>query len=185
MKTFVCIASGPSLKPEDCLLVKDAGLPVIAVNSSWEMVPWCDHIYAGDHQWWQENFNKIGSAATLWCGTETTARHYAINHFDSTLNGGFNSGQRAILLALYLGADRVILLGYDCSIRNGRHWHSDHESGLKNPDEQSTRRWQDEFLRVRQKHGEARIINCSRYTELKAFQTASLEEQLQLCRKYS
>ncbi len=183
MTVFVCIASGPSLNESDCNLIRESGLPAITVNSSWQMAPWCQHIYAGDHHWWQDNHDRISSDAKRWCGTETTAERYGVNQFRSPLNGGFNSGQRAILLAFFLGASKVLLLGYDCSVRNGRHWHDDHGNGLKNPDHSSAIRWKAEFERVRQLYGEARITNCSRYTELTAFPLNGLEEELAICRR--
>lgn len=183
MTAFICLSSGPSLNDHDCDLAQKSGLPVIAVNSSWKMAPWCQHIYAGDHHWWQTNREAITSKASLWCGTETTAQRYGIKQFKSPLNGGFNSGQRAILLAFFLGASKVILLGYDCSIRNGLHWHEDHGNGLKNPDRSSVLRWRGEFERVRQLYGESRITNCSRFTELTIFPQRDLEEELAICRK--
>ena len=180
MNTYICVASGPSLCESDCQLVKSSNLPVIAVNSSWAMTPWCRHVYAGDHQWWQAHRSDLPDSIKKWCGTKTTSRLYGINYFDSPLNGGFNSGQRAILLARYLGAKRILLLGYDCSISRGRHWHSDHTDGLKNPDQLSVKRWHNEFSRINQLMPEGSIINCSRHTELCAFPLGMLE--IELCR---
>jgi len=35
MQTIICIGSGPSLTPEDCLRANDSELSIIAVNNSW------------------------------------------------------------------------------------------------------------------------------------------------------
>lgn len=183
MNTYICVASGPSLNVSDCQLIKESKFHVIAVNNSWQMVPWCQHIYAGDHQWWQKHKSTIPEEITRWCGTRTTASLYGINYFDSPLSGGFNSGQRAILLARYLGATRVILVGYDCSVKNGKHWHADHSDGLKNPDQQSITRWQHEFSRINQLMPEGSVINCSRHTDLLSFPFGKLETEL--CRNTS
>lgn len=59
---------------------------------------------------------------------------YSVNLFRAPDNDAFNSGQRAIQLAAHFGAERIILLGYDCSLENGTHWHGNHPDGLKNPD---------------------------------------------------
>lgn len=177
-KTIICVASGPSLTTEDCLLVRDSGYPVIAVNSTWKKIPWCDHLYAGDHQWWQVNHGKLITDAKLWCGQLTTAHFFGLTHFESPIRGAFNSGQRAILLAFFLGAERIILLGYDCSLQYGTHWHEDHDMGLKNPDETSIRHWQDEFAKITQLYNADKVINCSRNSQLRVFPKGKLEDYL-------
>ncbi|ECL8477708.1 hypothetical protein FTZ03_11825 [Salmonella enterica] len=178
-ETFICIASGPSLTAEDCQLLPDSGYPIIAVNSSWALCPKCHHIYAADCCWWEEHYSLIPSSAGLWCGDEFTARRFGINCFPSALPGSFNSGQRAIELALHLGAQRVLLLGYDCSIRHGTHWHGNHKL-LANPDKFSVARWHDEFSLLQTIAGGTEIINCSRYTRLICFPRQPLEVALSL-----
>ena len=53
---FVCIASGPSLTPEDVQAVKewrDAGKgKVIVVNTTFRAAPWADAMFAMDAKWW-------------------------------------------------------------------------------------------------------------------------------------
>jgi hypothetical protein len=44
---------------------------------------------------------------------------------------GSNSGYAAINLAYHLGAERVLLLGYDMMVRAGkRHWFGNHPQGM-------------------------------------------------------
>lgn len=133
MKCIVCVASGPSLTRKDCLSAVNSGLEVIAVNSSWEMIPECKNLYAGDFQWWQENHENIPKEIVRWSSSHSATAQFDTKYFQSPVNGSFNSGQRAILLAHFLGAERIILLGYDCSVKNGIHWHKNHSLGLKNP----------------------------------------------------
>lgn len=177
MKTFICIASGPSLTGEDCNIASESGATVIAVNNSWILCPTLNHIYAGDHTWWQHNHKIVVTTAQKWCGLPSTAKMYGLHVFESPLNGAYNSGQRAILLAKHLGAQKIILIGYDCAITNKTHWHGDHMN-TRNPDQQDTKRWHEEFHRVRQVVPESMIVNCSRYTELTAFRTGRLEDEL-------
>ncbi len=66
MDKAIVIASGPSLTPEDVRLAMASGWPVIAVNSSWQRVPGCDVIYAGDIEWWAANAHRIDSSAERW-----------------------------------------------------------------------------------------------------------------------
>lgn len=179
MQTFICIASGPSLAASDCQQASHSGSEVISVNSSWTAVPDCQHIYAADCCWWEEYGADITSKAVRWCGDEFTARRFGINWLPSAIAGSFNSGQRAIELAIHLGASRILLLGYDCSIRNGTHWHGNHRL-LANPDSFSVARWQDEYSRLKASAGGVEIINCSRYTRLTCFPRQPLEAALSL-----
>ncbi len=177
MKTYICVASGASLTREDCAIASSSGATVIAVNRSWILCPTLHHIYAGDHAWWQYNHNTVVTTAKKWCGVESTAKLFGLNLFTSPLNGTYNSGQRAILLAKHLGAQKIILIGYDCAITDKTHWHGDHLH-TKNPGQQDIKRWHEEFHRVKQIVPEGMIVNCSRHTELTAFRTGRLEDEL-------
>lgn len=173
INTFVCIASGPSLNAHDCELVRASGLPTIAVNNSWQLAPWCDHLYAGDLAWWDSNGAEIPETCTPWTCSPQAARKYGLRYHQAY--GEFNSGLRAIELAFTLGAERVLLLGYDCTVSNGTHWHGNHE-GTKNPTESLCRKWNQQHSRLPQRD---RVVNCSRETELSAYRLGYLEKELQ------
>lgn len=172
-KTFVCIASGPSLNAHDCELVRSAGLPTIAVNNSWQLAPWCDHLYAGDLAWWDANVSKVPDGPRRWTCTRQASAKHALNLH--TAYGEYNSGLRAIELAFQLGAERVLLLGYDCTVQGGTHWHGDH-SDTKNPDEALCRKWNQQHCRLPQRES---VVNCSRDTALTAYRLGMLEKELQ------
>jgi hypothetical protein len=76
-------------------------------------------------------------------------------------------------LADELGADEIYLLGYDCSLKNGLHWHGKHDGKLTNCD--SIKEWPSIFARV-SRQVDAKVYNCSRYTELKCFEKLELEQ---------
>ena len=90
---------------------------------------------------------------------------------------------RAIQLGIFKGFKSIALLGYDCSLKNGTHWHGKHaEPDLRNPDESKVKKWHDQFSRVSdmaKKQG-VNIYNCSRYTELECFEKMELEEALKI-----
>lgn len=178
-ETIICVASGPSLSRDACELAASSGYKIITVNNSWQIVPRCSFIYAADCCWWEENNALITSDAERWCGDEFTSHRFGINCLKSALSGSFNSGQRAIELAIHLGAKRIILLGYDCTLRNGIHWHGTHQL-LANPDRFSINRWHVEFEQLRCWAGGIEIINCSPQTRLKAFPALPLEVALSL-----
>lgn len=172
MKTFVCIASGPSLNARDCELVRASGLPTIAVNNSWQLAPWCDHLYAGDLAWWDANAQWLTSGPKRWSCTRQAVAKHNLNWHEAY--GPYNSGLRAIELAFKLGADKVLLLGFDCTIENGTHWHGDHK-GTKNPDEIRCREWAKQHARLERKSD---VVNCSRSTSLECYKLGRLETEL-------
>lgn len=175
--TVVCIASGPSLTSKDCAQVARAGLPTIAVNSSWKMARFCDVIYAGDSCWWDAYGAEIDIPAERWSCTRQAVQRFGVNHH--VVYGEYNSGMRAIQFAIWQGAARVILLGYDCSLVNGSHWHGDHGK-TKNPDPKKVSSWHRHFGQVAAEASTAGVdvVNCSRSTALTSFQRVSLEEAL-------
>lgn len=172
-ETVVCIASGPSLTTEDCLLVERAGLKTIAVNTSWKLARFANVIYAGDACWWDANGNEIDVSAERWTCSQGAARKYGINLQDTY--GSYNSGLRAIQLAMDFGAKRILLLGYDCTVKYGTHWHGNHTK-TKNPTSTKCNMWKAQFARLSQKKCE--IINCSRVSALTCFVKMNLEEVL-------
>lgn len=88
-----------------------------------------------------------------------------------------NSGAGAIILAARRGADRVILLGYDCQYDGARrHWHEDHRRPLGNAG--SLHKWPDQFRALRAHLAGVEVVNASRQTALDCFPRVSLEEAL-------
>ncbi|MGU3521563.1 hypothetical protein ACLBW2_00450 [Enterobacteriaceae bacterium C23F] len=178
MHTAIICASGPSLTYDDCQTAIRTGFPVIAVNSSWRAIPECTHIYAGDLRWWDANYSRLPPKAELWTCNYRAHKRYGLNLFETDTRWSFNSGQRAILFAVSLGAKNIILLGFDCSVAGGSHWHGDHV-GLDNPDAESVARWRGEFANTaRSLTGKVNIINSSRQTALKCFRRLGLDEAL-------
>lgn len=182
MNNLFCLASGPSLTEKDCGLVRDSGASVLSVNNTWELAPWCDYLYAGDIKWWNCYAEKIPSTIQKWTSAKKAATQFGLNYHPAT--GPFNSGMRALIWAMENGYKRIFLLGYDCSLKHGSHWHGLHDTkkGLSNPEKGKDKKWQDHFMKVytvAEKLG-VEIVNCSRHTELACFKTKSLEQVLGL-----
>jgi hypothetical protein len=174
-----CIASGPSLTKSDCDKVGAAKITTIAVNNSWQIARFADYIYSGDHGWWRANGHTIDiPAKRVCCDSATQKKHGVIVHLAP---GAFNSGQMAIRFAIQkMKAKKVILLGYDCSLAKGIHWHGPH-TNRPNPDEARVRKWVKQFQKAAE---EARVfnvdvINCSRETALECFRRENLEDALE------
>jgi hypothetical protein len=178
-KAVFCIASGPSLTKEDCQAISGLG-GCIAVNNSWQAAPHCDIIFAGDESWWRHNKKNITIQPELWSSTPGVIQKFPdIKHFRKPSAGTWNSGIRAIELAAALGSKEIYLLGYDCSVKNGVHWHGLHKN-TSNPNADKCKNWKVAFnqLALLMKKKGVEIINLSRYTELKCFPRISIEEFL-------
>ena len=85
-----------------------------------------------------------------------------------------NSGAGAISAAIHAGAQKIILLGYDCQHSGGKsHWHGDHPINLGNA--QRCEAWVEEFAKMKAENSGVQILNASRETALECFERVSLE----------
>lgn len=176
MIDLFCIASGPSLTAEDCEMVRESGIKTVAVNNSWGMAPFCHYLYAGDRKWWASYIDKINIKAEKWTCSSSAANNFGINYHIA--GGSYNSGMRAIQFGISKGFKSIALLGYDCSLKNGVHWHGTHVGKLlRNPTEDKMDRWHEQFKRVAlaADRSGVSIVNCSRYTELDCFPIEDIE----------
>lgn len=179
MIELFCVASGPSLIKSDCDIVAASGSKILAVNNSWQMFERCDYIYAGDYKWWREYWSEINIQGDLWTSSKQAAREYGLNHH--LANGPFNSGMRAIHWAIGQGFKTIGLLGYDCSLKHGSHWHGDHDLvGSKALTQQKLNKWKLQFAKVEKQAAKAGawVVNFSRDTDLACFPVADLEDIL-------
>lgn len=177
-ETIIICASGPSLNAIDCLKASSSGVKIITVNSTWNMLPDCDYIFATDYRWWEVNIDTLPEYPQRWSNNLKASKTYHLEYTPVRAGGTFNSGQLAIHFSVWLGARNIILLGFDCSIRDGIHWHGKHTS-LANPSQNQMERWKKEFKSTanlfRNTHN---IINCSARTELECFTVMNLDDAL-------
>jgi hypothetical protein len=178
----VCLASGPSLTPEDVEAVRKwrRARPnrwVIAVNTTFRAAPWADELYAMDRAWWQMYAAEV---AETFKGERTCPLRHVRAAKHRKIDPGKNSGVGAIAVAISRGAKRIILLGYDAKLgpEGERHHHGDHPQGLGNAG--SISRWPSDFDRAARRFVGAEIINCSRDTALTCWPRASVEDALEV-----
>lgn len=178
--TVVCMASGPSLTRKDAERVRqwrNAGddRRVIVTNTTFQMAPWADVLYAMDSAWWRRYRRDVeeqfrGERLTVARGRAPGATRVDIPR-------GGNSGAGAISLAYHRGARRLILLGYDCQYTGGkRHWHGDHPVGLGNC--VSLPHFPGQFEEINRHLRGCEVINASRETALTLWPRVDLEEAL-------
>jgi len=173
----VCIASGPSLTIEDCETVrkwkaKSSGRLVIVTNSSYRIAPFADILYACDRRYLVQHGEAIkknfqGDVLTHSAFTDANKARCVDYR---------NSGATSIALAAWHGCERIYLLGFDCSVKNGFHWHGKHEGKLSNC--KSLAEWPDIFKRVSVDLRNKQVINLTRQTELTCFERGEVEKWL-------
>lgn len=197
--TIVCLGSGPSLTPEDIHAIgcyrHARNLRVIAVNTTYQLAPWADVLYAPDEKWWAwhgANVSRVYQGSLKFTlSQEEYAERAGAQRLDWRSGGGLSldprrvmtgghGGYQAINLSVHLGARRIILLGYDlqADTQHGHdHVHHPHPDRSVVPYEQ----WRSiyETLIPALDAIDVEIVNCSRATAITALPRASLEEVLE------
>lgn len=149
--TCAVIASGASLTKEDVDFLAYR-MPVIAVSDAWKLCPSAKYLYSCDAKWWQYHDGvpeyrgtKVGldskitypDVKLLRMRTKPNPRgsKYSPIILDEGLDDdprflrtGCNSGYQAINLAYHLGANRIILLGFDMK---GSHFFGEHPEEIR------------------------------------------------------
>lgn len=191
----VVAATGPSLTPEVADMCR--GHDVVAVNDAWRLIPWAVAVYACDNKWWSHHKGVPEFTGEKWSShgpganndKRRVAREYGVRlvagrneagfSTDPTyINHGKNSGFQAINLAMHFGARRIVLVGFDMSVRQGkRHFFGDHPQPLGNFGDY--RRFVPEFDRAAKMLPPwLQIINATPGSALKCFPYLPLAEAL-------
>ena len=122
-ETAFIVAGGPSVRGQPLELLR--GRRAIAVNTSWEAVPWAAFLFFGDSRWWREHRERTG----IYAGRIVTVSRHAVGpgllRLDkhrpppalraerTAVAQSRTSLAGAIGLAVHLGAARLVLLGAD------------------------------------------------------------------------
>lgn len=137
-KTVILLGGGPSLAKVDVAALQDR--PTIAINAAGRLAPWALLFFRDLRFYWD---NK--ALIEQWAGLVVTASHgagpLALNakvvhatHMPDfppcgwgAIRAGRTSGHLGLSLAIAMGAQRVVMLGFDCRFVDGRsHWHDDY-----------------------------------------------------------
>jgi len=142
-KTVVIIGGGPSLKDfnRDRLrdLKAELGLRIIGTNDAYEWGPWVDICYYGDHGWLVTHA-KNGTIREFSGPVVTNCVYTTIPDWVLRLKRipkglskspwmcawNSNTGISAINLACHTGATKIVLIGFDMRLVDGKaQWHED------------------------------------------------------------
>jgi len=185
----VIVASGPSAKDAPLETIRGRA-KVIAINTSWRLVPWADGLYGCDCRWWQANADAMGFPGLKMTVAENCdlplkklklVNGTRIVMEPGSIGSGSNSGFQATNLAVQFGANPIIWVGFDMRVDHGLHWHGAHPDGLNNPREERVERWRrflDDAAPDFKRLG-VRIFNASPISALKNYPKVSLADALQ------
>jgi hypothetical protein len=170
-RTYVSIASGASLALDDLETVKQAresGIirGVACTNLAYEAAPWADYLVGVDRQFWEGYPESLTFKGGKFA---PKAIKGTIRFCPNDYEVGENSGLYALKLLRELGAETIILLGYDMK---GAHFHEPHT--IKNPDDAAFKRFREQFTRFKG----CDIINSTPDSALDCFPKMTLERAL-------
>lgn len=182
--TVAVLASGPSMSQEAADKVRAAGIPTIAVNTTFKLAPWADMLYAADAAWWHSTpqarkFAGLKVSAEQVDGVNSIGNAGGVGYTDHTMavHTFGNSGAQAIQIAAKAGAARVLLLGMDMT---GGHWHGPHPAPLRNTHQDTYEVWRS-YLPVLADALRARgveVVNCSLESAVDCWPKVALEDAL-------
>lgn len=200
-ETVFVVGGGSSVRyqPTDRL----RGRKVIAINSSYEVAPFADFLFFGDHRWHEEHRWRAGFKDYLKSGGEVVTVSYPsrgdyLRKLDritpskekadglTTTRTGLSSQrtsfQGAINLAAMLGANRIVLLGLDGTrgVDGKTHHHTDHKWPMTDKAEKI---WQKQLVQLRLiveplKQRGVQVFNTSPISKVKLWPFVRLERLL-------
>lgn len=188
-RTVAVLASGPSMSQRVADLVHVAGVPAIAINSTYRLAPWAWMLYAADTDWWVHPDN---AKALQFPGLRVSCQPIkGVHMLRNAGPEGFsddpgevhtlgNSGGQAMQVAIKAGAARVLLCGFDMHASVGSHWHGDHPQGLRNTVPGTYEVWIRRMANIAPLIA-ARgvdVVNCTPGSALTGYRKAKLEDEL-------
>lgn len=155
-QTVLVLGAGPSARMV-AEMVPPGAVRAIAVNRSFELVPWAECLYAADSGFWSTYPAARRFDGWKFCA-DPHVRYIDANVYPvtisrdprtgvrssdmirgpvGTIGGAGNSGFQAVNLAVQFGASKILL----CLDYRGKHWHGDHPRSLRNPSDKQLGQW--------------------------------------------
>ncbi len=197
--TAVLFATGPSLTDEVVDMVLQARqrrqLYLFGCNDAYQIVPCLDVHYACDARWWQIHYKDLHDYPVthgLWTQEPQMSRAdyprlrriagrsgKGLSIAQDLIFFGNNSGYQLINVAFLFGIKRMILCGYNMSVRDGkRHFFGDHPQGLNRSGNYTG--FVSNFNTIKPNALGIEIVNATPASALTAFPKVSLEEALRI-----
>ena len=159
-------------------------------------MPGCDHLYGCDYRWWKYHIGSISDLYEGRCWTQdiqwedtgkkvdpaqwgitqlTSLERPGLSIAEGIIHQGKNSGYQAVNLALLLGAERIIMLGFDMGMAAGkRHFFGEHPQPMNMASNYAD--FIKKFETIKPAEYGVEIWNVSRNTALKCFPIYDLDD---------
>lgn len=164
---------------------------IIGVNDAFRLGHWVDVCWSGDCRWYDWNKDDLLAFPGLrfTCCPQTgcmpgmikiqRGKPKGIETRPDRVAWNRNSGASAINLAVHFGAKRIVLLGFDMAMKEGKHnWHTHHQHS---PPEDIYQRWYlDPFREIKLDLDKIDVecLNATPGSALKVFRTVELRSVL-------
>lgn len=196
--TVYILGGGPSLNKVNFDLIKDKH--VLGVNQAYQLGDWVDVCYSGDRRWYYWNVPQVSKYKGIMytsypaflprknCPTINLGRISSYGISDKSRHSiawNGNSGASAINVAYWLGARRVVLLGFDMQrIGDEFNWHdkypaikrSKKDNRYPTPYRRFLKCWRQ--VAIDAKRLGVEILNATPDSSLKLFPSVLLEDTL-------
>lgn len=192
------MASGPTAKTVGVEKLKGR-MRCIVVNNAFQLCPWADILYACEGEWWVVYAKEVKKFTGIKLMLADPARNIPdtgkitipkvknmwVDDFlfeqPGVIGSGGNGGFQAINLAAQFGTKRIALVGFDMRIAGSSHWHGNHPSPLRNPDDGRCEAWRrvlDEKAPKLLARG-IDVVNCSSLSALTTFPKMTIDQMLE------
>lgn len=191
------VAGGPSVRNQDLSILKDR-MHVSVVNESHRLCPWAEILYSCDGSWWRLKQIEIEKFKGLKVGFETsgisnvkniTIKKISADNWNNDLlltepglvGSGGNSGFQLMNLITQMGVSGIAMIGIDCNLSGGVHWHGRHPDQLRNPDEAVIKSWKKNLdaVALEFKKIKVDVVNCSPVSMLENYPKMTVNQMLE------
>lgn len=168
--TWFVLAPGPSMSQSVADSLK--GKKVCAVSNVFQLAPWADLLVANDRKWWSAypDAHKVESrkfSANRIEGVELVNPH--------TFGTSSNSGVLALDVVRNLGAEKVVMLGFDSQ---GTHFFGPYTNGCRNTPERRRHEHRLQFVSWAHANKKVQVVNCTPGSLIDAFPRGELKDHL-------
>jgi hypothetical protein len=127
-RTVACIGTGPSLTLPQVEIARRKGFTLAGVNLTYQIAPDLAVLFATNAPFWDHYWGRSDGPrahpAEKWTNARESAEKYGLHFIDSLersglskdpsiIHHGHSSGACLVNLAYLMGAERIVLLGYD------------------------------------------------------------------------
>ena len=165
---FAVLATGPSMSQAVADSVRDR-CRVVAVSDAYRLAPWADAMASTDGKWWKAHPEAMEFRGRKFTAAPDFIRLDGVERLP--VDTATNSGLLGLMVAVKLGATRVLLCGLDMH-SPGQHFFGRHPAPLRHSEQRHLELHKRQFRAYRPRGVE--ILNCTPGSALDAYPMADL-----------